>query len=111
MDAKKIISEDFPLGYGDFIMQSSDGVIFHFPKAILSYMSPVFEDMFKLATSEQGTSLIISENSQAWGLFLNHIDPKRQIPAFNFETISSISECAEKYRVSTIMKWFDNEVA
>jgi hypothetical protein len=41
-------SKEFPEGYGDFEFKSKDGVIFHFPRFLLSHVSPVFKDMFQL---------------------------------------------------------------
>ncbi|KAG8754485.1 hypothetical protein FRC14_005019 [Serendipita sp. 396] len=45
-------SKIFCEGYGDFRLQSSDGVIFVFPQWLLSYSSPVFQDMFQLGDSK-----------------------------------------------------------
>jgi hypothetical protein len=43
------ISKDFPEGYGDILLQSSDADIFHFSSFLLAYSSPVLKDMFELA--------------------------------------------------------------
>jgi hypothetical protein len=57
-------SKAFYEGYGDFALQSSDGVIFHISRFLLAYASPVFEDMFNLAAGN-GHRMSISSMSMA----------------------------------------------
>jgi hypothetical protein len=45
-------SEAFGEGYGDFIIESSDGIFFHVSSFLLGYISPVFRDMFSLGSEK-----------------------------------------------------------
>lgn len=65
------VSEKFGASYGDFITQTSDGVLFYFPKHLLSYLSPVFKDMFDMGkeSNRQDEPLVITEDSETWTLF------------------------------------------
>lgn len=100
----------FPPHYGDFILQTSDAVLFHFPRSILAHMSPVFKDMFSSSDSNEDQPLTVAEESAEWECFLSHIDPKKPIPPFNRDTIVGLLRAADKYQVSEILQWFEVEV-
>ncbi|PVG00432.1 hypothetical protein CPB86DRAFT_871951 [Serendipita vermifera] len=110
-------SERFPKTYGNFPMQSNDGVIFHFPHVLLAYMSPVFNDMFSLSSTrgqgngtQDDSPLEISEDSAVLEQFLSHLDPKTAELTIDEATISRVLELARKYQVHSIMDWFEKEV-
>ncbi|KAG8805285.1 hypothetical protein FRC17_005591 [Serendipita sp. 399] len=128
-------SKIFCEGYGDFKLQSSDGVIFFFPKWLLSYSSPVFQDMFQLgesnsdeqqkerevdaqtalvvaATSISTTpqpSIQVTEDALILDLVLRHIDPRQVIAPIHEATIERLLEAARKYQLTPIMSWFEAE--
>jgi len=107
----------FPPGYGDFALQSSDGLICHISRHILAYMSETFRDMFSLPapegkeeqSTESHTPLELTESGQILELFLTHIDPKRQNLRIDPSAIISLLEMARKYQVPTITEWFESE--
>jgi hypothetical protein len=110
-------SKRFPKTYGDFSMQSSDGIVFYFPRSLLAYMSPVFDDMFSLGSgvrrgerTETGPPLEISESSAALEHFLCHLDPKITHSSIDEATIGQVLELARKYQVQSIFDWFEKEV-
>ena len=109
-------STKFPPEYGDFALHCSDGVVCHFPRHLLAYMSPVFEDMFSLAkepTDPDSTnesfppSLKLQESSIIIEALLEHVDPKskRSLP-IDPDVILKLLEAARKYQVSTVTEWF-----
>jgi hypothetical protein len=110
-------SETFHEGYGDFAIKSSDGVIFHMPSFLLSYMSPVFKDMFALGpprgnhdqTQPQQEPVCLTEDSKTLDLLFRHIDPKQTPQPLDEHTIPNLLEAANKYQVSFVMTWFDKE--
>lgn len=110
-------SKTFGPTYGDFAIQSADGIIFHFPQFLLSHASPVFKDMFaprrEATTSEQNPMkmpLLVTENSSIWHLLLCHIDPVHIAPAFDRTTISALLLAAEKYQFKVVLDWFEAEI-
>ncbi|CAG7850754.1 SubName: Full=Uncharacterized protein {ECO:0000313/EMBL:CCA68487.1} [Serendipita indica DSM 11827] len=56
-------SRDFPPGYGDFKLISSDKVAFHIPRSLLTHVSPVFRDMF--AMGDGPSELQVTEDATA----------------------------------------------
>jgi hypothetical protein len=116
------ISKDFPEGYGDILLQSSDAENFHFPSFLLAYSSPVFKDMFELApkankdvgeqTQEQKRRdpIVLSEDAVTIRGFLLHIDPLKIPLPIRKGTIKPLLEAARKYQLSTVLQWFEREV-
>ncbi|KAG8753110.1 hypothetical protein FRC14_006419 [Serendipita sp. 396] len=109
------ISERFPSGYGDFALQSSDGVIFYFPRHILVSTSDFFRGMFELPTSDQaqGTMhepLVVTETADALEDLLEQIDPKMLTPALDNDKIIDILEVARKYQIQIIFDRFEEEI-
>ena len=110
-------STKFPLGYGDFILQCSDGVVCHFPRHLLEYMSPVFKDMFIVSnhnstSSSQSLPLILVERSEVIELLLEHIDPRSmQVPPIDPKNILGLLEAARKYQVIIITERFKEQAA
>lgn len=92
-----VTSERFPEGYGDFVLQSSDGVQFHVPKYIMSHSSPVFKDMFSLCEPGENSTdpLPLPHESTTLDLFLCHIDPCQSKPQFNIDNVANLLEMAE----------------
>jgi hypothetical protein len=106
--ASKTVSSLFPEGYGDFALESEDGVICYFPSQILGHMSPVFKDM--LALGDRATSHVkLTESVKTLELFLTHLDPNLTKASIDRETIPDLLEAAHKYQVNAIMRWFDLE--
>ncbi|KAG8831969.1 hypothetical protein FRC17_002255 [Serendipita sp. 399] len=109
--SKKKTSERFPAGYGDFVLKSSDGVVFHFSRSILAYMSEFFCGMFELPETEkiQGTArnpLVLTETAAVPEVFLEHIDPKSLTSTIDPNTAIDFFEMARKYQVRTIFDRF-----
>jgi len=116
-------SARFPDGYGDFALQSSDGVVFHIAKFLLGYTSPVFRDMFEIsafsASDKEGTEVApqgqqappvrVTEEADTLDQMLRHIDPKQPTPILNESSIGTLLEAARKYQIGTIMAWFEGE--
>ncbi|PVF93747.1 hypothetical protein CPB86DRAFT_876900 [Serendipita vermifera] len=105
-------SEEFPQGYGDLILSSSDGVIFHFPSFLLSHASPVFRDMYRLGEGTQNQeALNLTEDHLTLERFLCHIDPVKDVPHLDWDRVPGVLQAAEKYQVNSIFKWFEREVS
>ncbi|CCA77178.1 hypothetical protein PIIN_11160 [Serendipita indica DSM 11827] len=101
-------------GYGDFVLQSSDGKDFHFPRAILAFTSGFFKDMFDLPNSStaEGTPeklLVLAESSQLVQMLLDVINPNVPLPPLDTSTIVGLLEGARKYRVPCVFRWFEKE--
>jgi hypothetical protein len=105
-------SKEFPKGYGDFVFKSMDGVIFHFPRFLLSHVSPVFKDMYQLGENAPKQDIaIFTEDSKTLEYFLCHIDPAREAPQLDWDRVAGLLQAAEKYQVHKILKWFEREVS
>jgi hypothetical protein len=103
-------AENFPPGYGDFVFQSSDGVIFHFPQFLLSFTSPVFKDMYDMSgNAANGEILKLTEDSEALDLLLHFIDPSKESPPLIWETVGKFIDAADKYQVKGVLSWFQKE--
>lgn len=104
-------SELFPEGYGDFVLKSSDGVIFHFPRYLLSHVSPVFKDMLEICNHTTGDeALSLTEDSVMLETLLLFIDPVKEARPLNWVTVEGFISVADKYQVGGIPKWFEREV-
>ncbi|KAG8805655.1 hypothetical protein FRC18_006547 [Serendipita sp. 400] len=101
-------SEEFPVGYGDIRLISSDQVIFHFQQWLLMYMSPVFKDMFTIGDAKESSnppSVTLSEDSKTISMILRFIDPMKDNPALEFTILSHLLEAARKYQFGKIKDW------
>ncbi|KAG8760963.1 hypothetical protein FRC14_000564 [Serendipita sp. 396] len=101
-------SEEFPVGYGDIQLTSSDRVIFHFQQWLLIYMSPVFKDMLMIGDAKESSnppSVTLSEDSKTISMFLRFIDPMKDNPALDFTILSQLLEAARKYQFGKIKDW------
>ncbi|CCA77123.1 hypothetical protein PIIN_11106 [Serendipita indica DSM 11827] len=119
-------------GYGDFVLQSSDGKDFHFPRAILAFTSGFFKDMFDLPNSStaEGTPekpLVLTESSQLVQMLLDVVNPNAPSPPLvlakpvdlcrflmglidpNESPFVYLLEAAHKYRIPCIFRWFEKE--
>ncbi|CAG8690157.1 1645_t:CDS:2, partial [Acaulospora colombiana] len=107
-----VTDDEFPQGYGDFVFKSIDGVVFHFPLFLLSYVSPVFKDMFAIGEGDQNQEMVtLAEDHATLEYFLRHIDPLKETPPLDWNCLSGALKAAEKYQVPVIFKWFEKEVA
>ncbi|PVF96033.1 hypothetical protein CPB86DRAFT_685656, partial [Serendipita vermifera] len=105
-------SVEFPEGYGDFILKSSDGILFHFPRLFLAHASAVFSDMLNIGqTPENKDILTLSEDAQTLGCLLSHIDPAKKPPNLDWNTVLSLLTAADKYQIISVLVWFEREVA
>ncbi|PVG01571.1 hypothetical protein CPB86DRAFT_870996 [Serendipita vermifera] len=101
-------STEFPSGYGDFELKSSDNVMFSFPRGVLAHVSPVFKDMFSIGgTSDQREPLALTEDSKVIKEFLLYIDPLKPSLGFTLGTVESLIEAATKYQVATMVETFE----
>jgi hypothetical protein len=105
-------SAEFPEGYGDFILKSSDGFLLSFPRLFLSHASPVFKDMLQIGQSpESEDALALSEERQTLEYLLCHIDPAKPSPQLDWNTVTILLHAADKYQIVSIFEWFENQVA
>jgi hypothetical protein len=87
---------------GDVTLRSSDGIDFHVIKFILSFVSPVFKDMFTLPQGSQSDIpsvpvIPVEENSMTLNSLLLLCYPS-STPTFNsFEEGKAVLEAAKKY--------------
>jgi hypothetical protein len=105
-------SPEFPDGYGDAVIRSSDGVIFHFPRFLLSHVSPVFRDMYQLGDSARNEDILtLTESHSTLEHLLQHIDPLKDTPPLIWNRVGDLLEAAEKYQIVSVFRWFEKEVA
>jgi hypothetical protein len=104
-------SSKFPPDYGDFIIESSEGVKLHIPRNLLMQASPIFHDMFALGTNEEKSIVRLSEDYITLEDLLCHIDPAKTNPQFEWRTIANLLAAGEKYDIKNITDWFRNSVA
>lgn len=98
-------------------MQSSDNVLFHFPKAILQHASPFFQDLFSISSHADNAGdrtnaqpLVMEEDSMTLDILLQWIHPAQIIPSINSTTIARFLGAAHKYQMEKIIEWFEREV-
>jgi hypothetical protein len=104
-------AENFPEGYGDFAFQSSDGVIFHFPKFLLSFVSPVFKDMYDMVDSTTNSEILkLTEDAETLDFLLRVIDPTKDSPSLIQEVVEKLLNAADKYQIDGVQSWRQKEV-
>ncbi|KAG8762815.1 hypothetical protein FRC20_008420 [Serendipita sp. 405] len=105
-------SLEFPEGYGDFKLISSDGVVFHFPKFLLSYQSPVFEGMFAAGSAGAVSSdgLQLTEDSNTLECFLRYLDPKKKFVPPEINLVEPLLEASRKYDVPRITERWEEQM-
>jgi hypothetical protein len=106
-------SEDFPAGYGDLALISSDSVTFHFPRGVLEHVSPVFRDMFYVGGATHASTQVplqLTEDADTLQFLLSFVDPLKDRPKINSKTLFSFLEAARKYQIPNAMKWFREQV-
>ncbi|PVG00433.1 hypothetical protein CPB86DRAFT_871952 [Serendipita vermifera] len=109
-------SKRFPKVYGDFAIQSNDGIVCYFPRYLLAYMSPVFKDMMEIglnndvSDSEGPPPLKVTEASTTLEEFLSHLDPKTVELSFNEDTVQDLLAAAHKYQVEAILDRFEKDM-
>jgi hypothetical protein len=102
-------SPDFPPGYGDFEILSSDNIIFSFPSGVLAHVSPVFKDMFTIeykGTPREQETLKVTEDAATIRLLLLFNDPLREPLNVMKDTAVPFLEMAMKYQVSRMLSDF-----
>jgi hypothetical protein len=113
-DKRVKVSSKFPEGYGDLAIQSSDDVVCYFPGPILTHTSTVFRDMFEMPKpgTEEGSSeplVKITEPVKILEAFLAHLDPNTLTPSIHPGTIKGLLIMADKYQVTKIIRWFEQQ--
>jgi hypothetical protein len=104
-------AENFPEGYGDFAFQSSDGVIFHFPKFLLSFVSPVFKDMYDMVDSAASDEILkLTEDAETLDSLLRVIDPTKDSPSLIQGVVERLLNAADKYQIDGVQSWHKKEV-
>ncbi|KAG8810516.1 hypothetical protein FRC17_002904 [Serendipita sp. 399] len=101
-------SPEFPQGYGDFKLISSDNVTFHFSKFLLSYQSSVFEGMFSAGASSahQSDELQLTEDSATLECLLRYLDPKKTPIPPTIDNAEPLLEACRKYDLPTVaQRW------
>lgn len=98
-------------------MQSSDGVLFHFPRLLLQYASPFFRDMFGISEHARETitlntdqPLVMEEDSVTLDNLLQWVDPNQCVPTIITTSIANFIRAAHKYQVNKVIEWFANVV-
>jgi hypothetical protein len=104
-----VFSGDFPPGYGDFSIQSSDRMVFSVPRSILSHASPVFRDMFTFGDPNTGNQvpLVVTEDASTIGQFLLYLDPLKEPVELTKDNVSSFLEVTTKYQFPNIEERFE----
>lgn len=103
-------SADFPPGYGDFEIQSSDNTVFSFPRGVLSHASPVFKDMFTFGDANTGDNqkpLVVTEDSTTIRNLLLYLDPLKESVELTKDTVGPFLEVAMKYQIPEIPERID----
>ncbi|PVF93994.1 hypothetical protein CPB86DRAFT_789511 [Serendipita vermifera] len=106
------VSTDFPQGYGDFEIQSSDNTIFYFPRGVLAHVSPVFRDMFDVANEDTPNAqnrITVTEDAATIRQLLHHIDPLKKPLPMEKDTIIPLLEAGRNYQVLKIGERFQGE--
>jgi hypothetical protein len=94
-------SSEFPPGYGDIEIHSSDGIVISFQRNVLTRVSPVFKEM--LSSTENGNVLILTEPATLIEHFLSFIDTEKKPQPFSKDTIVPFLEATTKYRTTKIV--------
>jgi hypothetical protein len=104
-------SINFPQGYGDFALKSSDGWIFHFSQFLLSHASPVFKDMYEIGKGATNDEILcLTEDANTVATLLLFIDPAKNTWPLSWSTVESFLGAADKYQVLGAVDWFKREV-
>ncbi|PVF96024.1 hypothetical protein CPB86DRAFT_551388 [Serendipita vermifera] len=105
------LSNQFPPDYGDFGIESDDGVQFHVPRTLLIQASPIFRDMFAFGTNDEKGFVKLTEDHKTLEQLLCHIDPAKTNPTFEWKYIARLLAAADKYDIKNIAEWFRSSVA
>lgn len=111
-DQTPVYSVEFPKEYGDFALQSSDGILFGFPRLLLCLASPIFKDMLEIGDSTREREIVtLAEDRQSIEFLLQHIDPGKPTPELDWKFVTKILTMGDKYQIPSIHKWFEMAVA
>ncbi|KAG8812829.1 hypothetical protein FRC17_001803 [Serendipita sp. 399] len=105
-------SHEFPEGYGDFKLVSSNNVTFYFPKFLLSYQSSVFEGMFAAGASSanQSNELRLTEDSGTLECLLRYLDPKKRSVPPTVDNVRPLLEASRKYDIPLIAELWEEQL-
>jgi hypothetical protein len=104
-------SSKFPPDYGDFIIESKEGVKLYIPRSLLLHASPVFRDMFDFGTEDEKNIVRLHEDYITLENLLLHVDPSKADPRFKWRSIANLLAAAHKYDVKNIMQRFSSWVS
>ncbi|CAG8513812.1 12918_t:CDS:1 [Acaulospora colombiana] len=99
-------SSEFPPGYGNIEILSSDNIIISFHCNSLTRVSPVFKEMLStqdLNNVESGTPLVLEETAATIEHFLSHIEPTKVSQSLEVKSFMPFLETAAKYQASRII--------
>jgi hypothetical protein len=102
-----VFSDDFPPDYGDFNIQSSDRVVFSFPRGVLSHVSPVFKDMYAFDDPNTGNDqvpLVVTEDAATLTQLFLYLDPLKVPAELTTDTIGPFLEVMMKYQIPDIQE-------
>ncbi|KAG8797703.1 hypothetical protein FRC16_008598 [Serendipita sp. 398] len=106
-------SAEFPKNYGDFRLVSSDGVVFSFPRFLLSHMSPVFKDMLEIGTADsmgRDAELRLAEDSTTLDQLLRFLDPAKRPLPIDISTVDRLLESAQKYQIERVFEYWEEQM-
>ncbi|PVG01576.1 hypothetical protein CPB86DRAFT_79634 [Serendipita vermifera] len=96
-------SSEFPPGYGDIEIQSSDNIIISFHRDPLTQVSPVFKDMLSTPHPENRIPVVLEEASATIEDLLSYIDSNKEPRPLTKENIMPFFEATTKYRARKIV--------
>jgi hypothetical protein len=105
--AERIADAPFDGRHGaqaDVILRSKDSVLFYLHKSILSFVSPVFLDMFSLPQPPSGENdallvIDVTEDSKTIDCLLHHFYPVPAPVINELRDIADVLEAARKYQI------------
>ena len=106
MHHDKTYSTRFPEDYGDCALESSDGVIFHFPRCLLRHSSIFFKNKLDVHPSspEPIQHIVLEESSEILELLLIHMDPTMKTERVTEDILEPLLSVSLRYGVSHIKR-------
>jgi hypothetical protein len=111
LNRPKPTSYEFPPGYGDINIQSSNGIVISFHRDVLTRESPVFKEMLSSSETKSDTPLTLPEPSTTIEHLLSFIDPKKVPRPLTKDTIVRLLDATKKYQVAKVIAEFEDMAA
>jgi hypothetical protein len=92
----------------DACLVSADGHILYVDRFLLTYVSPVFKDMYELSTSSsnvdaempyEAKSVNLVEDAETLDALFRHADPKHTPPRLSIGQLFAVIQAAQKYQM------------